>query len=201
MRHNVPRLASYGVLAALLIPLLPAEVVSQPGCPSRVASSDGVNPKYPSCAVLLQGSYKNTWSSDSDFEVIGEPSSPCSALEWIWVFDNVPVGPRYLTFNGQSKCRNYQFLVRFCDTANFCPSSQQPCPWDRYLPIDDAVITPAAIKDTTVPLGSDSVSGRVCLILRTIQSSPRCDGGGTDGVLIDFLKITTDPTNPCNPTP
>ena len=70
MRHNVPRLASYGVLAALLIPLLPAQVVSQPGCPSRVASSDGVNPKYPSCAVLLQGSYKNTWSSGSDFEVI-----------------------------------------------------------------------------------------------------------------------------------
>ena len=199
MRRNYPRLASCGVLAALLIPLLPAQVVSQPGgCPSRVASSDGVNPKYSSCAVLLQGSYKDTWDSDSQFEVIGEPPSPCSALEWIWVFDDVPAGSRYLTFKGQSQCRNYQFLVRFCDTANSCPYSQQPCPWDRYLPIDSAVITTTATKDITVPIASDSVSGRVCLILRTMQSSPPC-GRETDEVSVDFLEITTDPTSPCNP--
>ena len=121
MRRNYPRLASCGVLAALLIPLLPAQVVSQPGgCPSRVASSDGVNPKYPSCAVLLQGSYKNTWSSDSDFEVIGEPSSPCSALEWIWVFDDVPAGSRYLTFKAESHIPtpNANSIVRTTNTGN-----------------------------------------------------------------------------------
>ena len=204
MRRIFPRLAPCGVLAALLIPLLPAQVLAQRhiggcgggggSCLNTVASSDAINPRFPGCAVRTAGSTQDAYHLDSVYEVVQETGvcTPASCSEWIWVLDNVPAGPRYLQFSGHSDALTYSVEVRFCDAGNSCPSDQQPCPTDRYLIA--GTITPGPDHLTTVSLGSDGYAGRVCVLLQAQNQPASC--AMADHVYMDLLRITNDASCP-----
>jgi len=121
-------------------------------------------------------------------------------MEWIWVFNNVPAGARYLQFGGRSGCRKYIWHVRFCDSNN--PCNLDPCPTIRYNGLNtDAIITPVG-NAATVYLGTNSVAGRVCILLQSCVDplDPTCPpdcSSGLDHVSIDFLRVSTDLTQNC----
>jgi len=207
MHRTFPRIASFGVLATLLIPLLPAQTLAQRhiggcgggggNCTNTYAVSDAFNPKFPGCAIMTSGSLQAVSHLGSDYEGIQETGlqledgTQCGCGEWVWVFDNVPGGPRYLRFKGYSDVNTYSIEVRFCDAGNSCPGNQLPCPWDVYSL--RGTITPGTAGDTlhTVSLGNDNYAGRVCVLL---QSQGGCTTA--DHVHMDLVMITNDPA--CN---
>jgi len=193
--RTFPGLASCGILAILLFPFMPAQALAQKhiggcgggggSCINTLASSDDINPKFPGCALRTAGSTQYTYHLDSIYEVIQETGVCQTCSEWIWVFDNVPGGPRYLQFSGHSDVNNYTIEVRFCDAGSSCPPDQLPCPRDRY--VNAGTIQPGADNLTTVSIGNDPYAGRVCVLL---QAQNGC--ATTDHVHLDLLRITND---------
>jgi hypothetical protein len=202
MGRSLPRLVSCAVLATMLTPLLPARLfacVAPPPDPCvRIwASSDEPNPRFPNCADLISGSFLDTAHPDCVYEVVRLTGTGCTSTppcgEWIWVFDNVPAGPRYLKYGGHSGQNKYILQIRSCDAGHRCPSDQLPCPTDRYADVD--TIMPGTGPDTVhiKSLGSSNYVGRVCVLLQ------KCGSCGSscstpDQVSMDFLMITNDPS-------
>jgi len=216
MRRTFPRLASCGVLAALFIPLLPTQLLAQKhiggcgggtGCVHNAVSSDAANQRFPGCAIQLGGSIADLNHLDGVYEVIRETAiqhedgTACGCGEWIWVFNNVPHGQRYLRFGGYSDHNTYKLIYRFCDTQGdkTCPSQANPtnCPWDGYNSV--GTIGPGAIGDslTTVSLGNDLYDGgNVCVLLQLCGPLSGCTNSScatADQVHMDILMLAPDP--------
>ena len=208
MHQRLPRHAICVFLTILLISTLPSLSAAQPmpvdppdeppyspfPCPHRFATSSQVNgePQCPNWGEACGGVYSSTWVSDNLFQCLEERKDPTCLpkpfLEWIWTFDNVPAGTRYLTFEGFTAGNPFQFFFQPNDAS-------EPCRVHQYQPIDGAVVDASTNRPggITVLIGPSPRAGKVCLLLRT-KGTPDAT---KDRVEIDFLRITTDPTNPC----
>jgi len=197
MYCTFPRLVSHGIFAALLLLLLPGRSLAQhqQGCgggntggPCYVfADSDHVN-KFTRCAVRT-GSTQDVDHLDGNHETIQETGIPplggCNSGcgEWVWVFDNVPSGPRYLRVQGYSDAFNYNLIYRYCNTG-------QNCPTDVYT--SAVSITPGTQNTLqTFQLPDGTSPGKVCVILQATGQPTSCSD--IDFVYIDLLVITKGP--------
>jgi hypothetical protein len=215
MRRNVPRLASCGFLAVSLL-LLPSPVLAQhviggcgggsTPCPNRDEYFDEANPDpVKGCGALESGSTYATYSADGVYETVynsaGSTCTPKAFFEWIWVFDNVPAGNRYLTFKGHSDSNNWQLYYRSCPGGKTCPADQQPCPTDGYIGLKaiNGMIGPGpGDSGGTISIGSNSVASTVCILMQLCKD-PDCpvDNPQADVVHIDLLKVSTNLANNC----
>jgi len=223
MHRTFPRLVSCGAFAGLLLLLLPVKSLAQHqqgcgggggvGCPNRVAYLDEANPKPTLwCGATHSGSVSDTHSADGVYETVyssgNSTCTPKTFFEWIWVFNNVPAGNRYLTFTGHSDSNHWQLYYRSCpEGGDACPTNpingvpQVPCPTDFYhglLAVNGVIDPGPADSGGTIPIGSNSVASTVCVLLQ-LCVDPDCEviQPVADAVHIDLLEVSTNLANSC----
>jgi len=196
MHRTLSRLVSCGAFAALLFAITPAKSLAQRhqgcggggggGCWYGYASQDySANPYYP-CA-LRTGTTSNTYHIDSQYEVVqltgvtggdvpGCNGSTCG--RWLWEFDHMQGGEKYLRIKGHSLHNTYNVQYVFCD-------STQACTFTYYY--NAGSIGPGADQLSTIDIGNNGGLDRICVAL-VAQEPASCSA--QDDVYIDLLMLT-----------